>query len=164
MNRLNKAIFLDRDGVINHDPGDYTKSVDEFRILPGVPEAMKVMQIKGYKLILITNQAGITKGLYRHSEVDAIHAFLEAELAKHAVRLTDIWYAPGHEVKSKSLSRKPGSLMIERSGALHGIDMSKSYMIGDKVRDLDAAERAGVPHRILIPTNGSITKIARVLP
>ena len=59
----NKAIFLDRDGIINHDPGDYTKSIEEFTILPTVMEALKALQEHGYKLILITNQGGIAKGL-----------------------------------------------------------------------------------------------------
>jgi D-glycero-D-manno-heptose 1,7-bisphosphate phosphatase len=156
---LNKAIFLDRDGVLNHDPGDYTKSVSEFSILPDVPQVLKAWQDKGYKLIVITNQAGIAKGLYTHEDVHEIHDFLRAELAKFNVQLTDIFYSPYHENYSKSLSRKPGSLMIERALHLYNIDVSSSYMIGDKERDLEAARGAGVERGILIETNQAITSI-----
>ena len=72
---MNKAVFLDRDGVINHDPGDYTKSVEEFTILPNVLEALKKIQDKGYLLILVTNQGGIAKGMYSHDEVAKIHKY-----------------------------------------------------------------------------------------
>lgn len=156
---LNKAIFLDRDGVLNHDPGDYTKSVNEFSFLPDVPQVLKVWQDKGYKLIVITNQAGIAKGLYTHNDVNEIHAFLRAELAKFKVELTDVFYSPYHEKYSKSLSRKPGSLMIEKALHLHNIDASSSYMIGDKERDLEAARGAGVEQGILIETNQAIRSI-----
>jgi len=61
---MNKAVFLDRDGVINHDPGDYTKSLEEFTILPNVLEAFKLIKKNGYKIILVTNQGGVAKGLY----------------------------------------------------------------------------------------------------
>ena len=74
---LQKILFLDRDGIINHDPGDYTKSVEEFHILPGFLQAAKSWFEKGYLLVVITNQAGIDKGLYTRGDVDAIHQFLQ---------------------------------------------------------------------------------------
>ena len=150
---LNKAIFLDRDGVINHDPGDYTKSVGEFSILPGVPEQLKRLKEEGFKLILITNQAGIAKGLYTFDAVEEIHAFLEAELKKQDVVLDGIYYSPNHEIKSKSLDRKPGSLMIEKGLAQFQVDPNQSWMIGDKERDLEAARGAGVNRGIKTETN-----------
>ena len=75
---LGKAILLDRDGIINHDPGDYTTSVDKFHILPTVLDALKQWKSAGYKLILITNQGGIAKGRYGHREVSEIHAVLQS--------------------------------------------------------------------------------------
>ena len=160
---MKKAVFLDRDGVINHDPGDYTKSISEFQILPGVCELIAAINQKGYEIILITNQAGIAKGLYTHDAVAEIHAFLELEIEKSGGKVLDIWYAPDHESKSKSLFRKPGSLMIERAAALHDIDLQQSWMVGDKVRDLDCAERAGVKHRLLIPTNATFKSLLDLL-
>jgi D-glycero-D-manno-heptose 1,7-bisphosphate phosphatase len=155
---LHKAIFLDRDGVINHDPGDYTKSKAEFTILPDVPKALALLANAGYKLVVITNQAGIAKGLYTHGDVAEIHDFLKSEMASHGVEFTDICYSPYHDDYSKSLTRKPESLMLERAIYLHDIDPSLSYMIGDKERDLEAGKGAGVKG-IKMNTNGSLLEV-----
>lgn len=159
---MNKAIFLDRDGVLNHDPGDYTMSLDEFHILPGVLDSLKRLHSAGYLLILITNQAGISKGLYTHETVREIHAFFTHECENVGVPITAIYYSPHHEAFGKSLSRKPGSLMIERGLARYNIDPKKSWMIGDKQRDLDAAAKAGVGG-ILIETNASLKEVVESL-
>lgn len=152
---MDKAIFLDRDGVINHDPGDYTKSLEEFHILPTVMEALKQIQDKGFKLILITNQGGVAKGLYTHDEVARIHDYFIDQCAKNGVTITEVYYSPHHDDYGKSLSRKPGSLMIEKGLAKFQIDPSKSYMIGDKQRDCDCGEAVGVKG-ILVPTNAPL--------
>ncbi len=149
------CLFLDRDGVINHDPGDYTKSVDAFRILPDVIPTLKAFHEAGWKLILITNQGGIAKGLYTHKDVSEIHTYLAKELAKSGIALTDIFYSPHHDEFGKSLTRKPKSLMVERAIYLHDIDISASIMVGDKMRDVACGAGAGVKG-IQIPTNGSI--------
>lgn len=154
---MNKAIFLDRDGVINHDPGDYTKHLREFTILPDLWNALEVFQERGYLLILITNQGGIAKGLYTHEDVAEIHEYLLSEAKRNGIKITDIYYSPHHDDFGKSLSRKPGSLMIERALAKHDIDPSQSYMIGDKQRDCDAGEKVGV-QGVLIPTNAPLKK------
>lgn len=152
---MNKAIFLDRDGVINHDPGDYTCRLSEFTVLPDVYPALKQFQDRGYLLILITNQGGIAKGLYTHEEVQEIHDYFSRECKSRGIELCDVFYSPHHESTGKSLSRKPGSLMLERVIARYNIDPEKSFMIGDKDRDLQAASGAGV-RGIKIPVNGSL--------
>lgn len=159
---MNKAIFLDRDGVINHDPGDYTKSLEEFQILPGVVETLLELQKRGYLLILITNQGGIAKGLYGHDEVARIHDYFKSECSKRGVDITDIFYSPHHDDYGLSLTRKPGSLMIERALAKYEIDPTLSWMIGDKQRDLDAASGAGVDG-ILIKKNTALNQILNQL-
>tara|TARA_B100000768_G_scaffold115405_1_gene106813 strand:+ start:1264 stop:1782 length:519 start_codon:yes stop_codon:yes gene_type:complete len=150
-----KAIFLDRDGVINHDPGDYTKSVTEFKVLPTVMNALDALQSEGYKLILITNQGGIAKGLYTHEDVHLIHAHFTKICASQGIEITDIFYSPHHPDFGESLTRKPGGLMIEKACAKHRISPSESWMIGDKQRDIDAGEAAGVAG-VLIPVNGDL--------
>ena len=141
---LQPCLFLDRDGVINHDPGDYTKNLSEFTILPTVMEALRVARDAGFVVVLITNQGGLAKGLYTHQNVDEIHAFLRSECDKNGTPLLDIFYSPHHPSTGRSLSRKPGSLMVERACAKHQLDPAKSWMVGDKQRDLDAAAPVGV--------------------
>jgi len=154
----NKAIFLDRDGVINHDPGDYTYALSEFHILPTVMDTLKRLQEEGFLLILITNQGGIAKGLYSHEVVNEIHDYFLNECANQGITISDIFYSPHHPDFGESLSRKPGSLMIERACAKHGIDPKSSWMIGDKQRDLVAGEAAGV-RGILLPVNGNLSTV-----
>lgn len=152
---MNKALFLDRDGVINHDPGDYTASLQEFIILPTVLEALKIAQDKGYLLILITNQGGIAKGLYTHDTVNEIHDYFRMECKKVGVEITNIYYSPHHPDYGNSLSRKPCSLLLERAIGRYNIDVTKSVMIGDKDRDIQCAAQVGV-RGIKIPTNADL--------
>jgi len=158
----NKAVFLDRDGVINHDPGDYTRHISEFTILPTVLPALKALHDAGYLLIVITNQGGIAKGEYTAADVDEIHAFLTASCRQAEAPITAIYYSPHHEQFSKSLSRKPGSLMIERALARYKINPELSFMVGDKMRDLEAAAGAGVKG-VLIPTNAPLSEYLHLL-
>jgi D-glycero-D-manno-heptose 1,7-bisphosphate phosphatase len=157
-----KALFLDRDGVINHDPGDYTYSLEEFVILPTVMAALQKAKALGYKIILITNQGGIAKGLYAVSEVKRIHDFFLSTCQKHGVEITHIYYSPHHPDFGNSLTRKPESLLMERAIARYQIDPSKSVMIGDKDRDIVCAAKAGV-RGILIPTNGDLADYVQTL-
>lgn len=160
--RMNKALFLDRDGVINHDPDDYTYSLKEFHVLPTVIDALKLAASKGYKIILITNQGGIAKGLYTHETVHEIHDYFRELCKKSAVEITAIYYSPHHPDFGNSLSRKPGSLMVERAIARYDINPAKSVMIGDKQRDIDCAAKAGVPG-ILVPTNSDLLDYVKEL-
>jgi len=150
------AIFLDRDGVINHDPGDYTKSVDEFTLLPTVLSTLKTWHKRGYALVLITNQGGLAKGLYTHEAVAEIHAQLAANCEKAGAPLTAIYYSPHHPDFGASLSRKPGSLMIERACAQFHLAPERSWMFGDKARDILCAVGAGVRKGVLIPVNADL--------
>lgn len=152
---INKALFLDRDGVINRERGEYTFKVDDFEILPSVISTLKKAQGLGYLIIIITNQGGIAKKLYTHKDVALVHDFLNNEFHKENVSITDIFYSPHHPDYSKSLDRKPGSLMFEKALAIHKIDASKSFMIGDSERDIVASEKVGVTG-FLIEPNSSI--------
>ena len=149
------AIFLDRDGVINHDPGDYTKNVSEFKILPGVLEAFKLIKSNNYGIILVTNQGGVAKGLYSNADVNKIHSYLKEEASNVGVEIDEIYYAPFHDDFGLSLSRKPGSLMVERGLAKFQLDPKNCILVGDKVRDIESGLKAGVKG-IQIDVNGSL--------
>jgi D-glycero-D-manno-heptose 1,7-bisphosphate phosphatase len=152
---MRKCLFLDRDGVINHDPGDYTMCVEDFILLPDTLKALKVAQEKGFLIIVITNQGGIAKGLYTHEEVAKMHQFFRQACQEVHVEITHIYYSPHHPDFGNSLTRKPKSLLMERAIARYQIDAAQSVMIGDRQRDLDCAAGAGV-RGILIETNSSM--------
>lgn len=141
---MNKAIFLDRDGVINHDPDDYTYLLEETTILPGIIEFAQKATAKGYFIIVITNQGGIDKGRYGHWDVQAVNDFIDAEFKKSGVEIEDFFYCPHHSANQKCLCRKPDSLMIERGLYKYNLDPARSYFIGDKWRDVECGEKAGV--------------------
>lgn len=138
---MNKCIFLDRDGVINKDFVDYVYSEDKLFILPGVVDALKALKNAGYLLIIITNQSGITQGIYTEGDMSSVHQIIQE---KCRGVIDDIYFAPGHPSKSESLSRKPDSLMFERAIAKHKIDIKQSWMVGDKHRDLIPAKKLGI--------------------
>ncbi|ARS34233.1 D-glycero-alpha-D-manno-heptose-1,7-bisphosphate 7-phosphatase [Pontibacter actiniarum] len=136
-----KCIFLDRDGVLNRERGDYTYKLDDFEVLPRVPEALRLLKKNGYLLIVVTNQAGIAKGLYKKDDVLACHGKLQDACSS---LLDAIYFAPNHPNFSASLARKPDSLMLEKAMAKYNIDPAASWMVGDSVRDIEAAAKVGV--------------------
>ncbi len=136
-----KCVFLDRDGVLNRERGEYTFKVNEFEVLPKVPEALNLLKKNGYILIVVTNQAGIAKKLYQKEDVLACHAKLQTACNNI---IDAIYFAPGHPNYSESLSRKPDSLMLERAIAKYNIDTTKSWMVGDSERDIQAGTKVGV--------------------
>jgi D-glycero-D-manno-heptose 1,7-bisphosphate phosphatase len=155
---MNKAIFLDRDGVINTELGDYITRPEDFTLNPGVGEALRRWAEAGYLLIVITNQGGIGKGLYNENTLAAIHEKLQQALAIDDVALTAIYHCPHHPSTGYCLCRKPDSLMIEKALARFHIDPKQSFFIGDKDRDIEAGLKAGVKG-IRIESNASLTHI-----
>jgi D-glycero-D-manno-heptose 1,7-bisphosphate phosphatase len=153
-----KALFLDRDGVINRERGEYTFKTEDFEVLPELIETLKQVQAQGYLIIVITNQGGIAKGLYTKEDVLACHQKFVSACASHDVQVTDIFYSPHHQDYSRSLDRKPDSLMLEKAMAIYDIDPSESFLIGDSQRDIDAANKVNIPS-FLIPKNTPITFI-----
>ncbi|MCX2742510.1 HAD family hydrolase [Mangrovivirga sp. M17] len=137
----NKAIFLDRDGVINRERGEYTFKISDFEILPGVVEGLKKLKREGFKLLIITNQAGISRGLYSRKDMQECHDYLHQQTDEI---IDAIYYCPWHPSVSKSLSRKPASLMFERAINKFNIDPEISFMIGDKDRDLLPARELNI--------------------
>ena len=152
---MRKALFLDRDGVINHDPSDYTQSWEDFDFLPGIEQFLKRKQDQGFLLILITNQGGIAKGLYSIETVNEIHRKMKAHFRSYGIEIAEVYYSPYHDDYSKSLSRKPGSIMIEKALARFELDPAHCVMIGDKMRDVECAENAGV-RGVQVPVNADL--------
>lgn len=153
---MNKAIFLDRDGVINRKGSSYyIYREEEFLFNIGVIESLKYFISKGFMLVIITNQGGISKGNFTEAHLEKLHGFMINQLKTYKIELTDIFYCPHHPDVEKCRCRKPGTLMFERAIEKHKIDPKASFMIGDSDIDMEAADRMGIKG-ILIPTNGNI--------
>ncbi len=139
---MNKCVFLDRDGVLNQDLEGYLWNPDLLEFPEGVAEGLKQLKQEGYLLIVITNQAGIAKGAYHAADVLSVHQRMQEAYGN---LLDDLYFAPHHpEYSSRSLSRKPGSLLLEKAIAKYGIRKELSWMIGDRESDVKAGKNAGV--------------------
>ena len=136
-----KCVFLDRDGVINEERGDYTYRIEDFHIIPGVTDALKMLKEANYILIVITNQAGISKGIYTREQMQACHNKLH-EATENAIE--HIYYCPYHHLITNSLCRKPGTLMVEKARAKFNIDLSQSWFVGDAERDIECGLQMGL--------------------
>lgn len=141
---MRKVIFLDRDGVINIERGEYTFSVEDFVFVDGLFSALNKLQQNGFEFLVITNQGGISKGIYTHQDVQRLNNLLKAAFKKHQLELLDIYYCPHHNDVEKCICRKPDSLLLEKAIAKYNIDISKSYFIGDSERDINSAHKVGV--------------------
>lgn len=137
----NKAVFLDRDGVLNAEIGTYVWELEKFVILPGVPESLARLHAAGYRLIVVTNQAGIAKGLYTAAEVRACHAKLQS--ACDGI-IDALYFADAHPSVSESILRKPNSGMLEKAIARFNLDAAQCWIVGDRLRDMQAGAAVGV--------------------
>lgn len=146
--RLGKCVLLDRDGVLNKEVGDYVYRKEDFQIPEQVPQGLRDLKEAGFSLVVVTNQGGISKGLFTKEAVWELHEILQETCG---FQIDFLLYAPWHRNQSLSLSSKPGSLMMERGLALTQSDPSKSWLIGDAERDMIAGKSAGVS-TILLPT------------
>lgn len=154
---MNKAILLDRDGVLNRERGDYTFRMEDFEILPDIFEALKLLQKAGYLLVIISNQSGIGRGLFKIEDTEKMHTYLLEKLRKEGIRIEEIYYCVHHPETGSCLCRKPDSLNVEKALARFNIDPVLSYFIGDKERDILAGEKVGVKG-ILMESNTSLVK------
>src|ERR1022692_1613206 len=141
---MNKAIFLDRDGVILLERGDYNYLDEDIIFVPGIAASLKELGKRGYIFIVITNQGGIARGLYSHERVNEIHEQIRRHLEFEKVTVTDFYYCPHHPSVSACLCRKPDSLMLEKAMARYDIDPSQSWFIGDNERDEESGIKAGL--------------------
>lgn len=142
---MKKAVFLDRDGVINEVLTDRVKFVNkphELYFLPGVPEAIKKLNAAFDYIFVVTNQGGVGLGFMKETQLKDIHTHMVAELKKEGAMIHDVAYCP-HKPKAGCACRKPNSKLIEDLGEKYDIEMSHSYMVGDTDTDIIAGKKAG---------------------
>lgn len=146
---ISPAVFFDRDGVLNEDIG-YLYERTKFRWTPGAREAVKTVNDAGYLAFVVTNQSGVARGLYEESDVRALHAWMAEELAEIGARIDAFEFCPHHpeanvELYRRSCTcRKPGPGMIADLMERFQVDPIRSFLIGDKLTDVEAATGAGI--------------------
>ena len=143
-----KTIFLDRDGVINKEV-NYLHKICDFKFIEGVFDALLYFQRLGYKTIIITNQSGISRGYYTENDYQILNRWMLGKFNERGVKILDTFHCP-HGPKSTCECRKPKPGMLKKAQVRHNIDMTKSWMIGDKEVDVQAANAAGIHNTILI--------------
>lgn len=162
---MNKAIFLDRDGVLNHEIYDYICKVEDFKILEYQIPVLKKFFDDGYLLVVITNQGGIALKRYSEDELAIMHEMLRMAFKKKGAEIAAFYYCPHHpSVGGECKCRKPAPGMILDALDMFDIDPALSVMIGDKPRDVEAANAAGVKGILIAPDEQiSYEKIKAVL-
>jgi D-glycero-D-manno-heptose 1,7-bisphosphate phosphatase len=145
------AVFLDRDGVLITDSG-YPHLEDHLVLIPGAAEAVRRLNALGYLVVIVTNQSGVARGLFSEAQMHAFNALLVKRLAARGARIGAVYACPFHDEAEDPKwfhpdhpDRKPNPGMILRALAEHEIDPARSFLIGDRATDLEAARRAGLP-------------------
>jgi len=149
-----KTIFLDRDGVINKDI-NYLHKIDDFEFIDGIFDVCLYFQSLGYKIIIITNQSGISRGYYNHSDYQKVTQWMLDQFKYKNINILDIFHCP-HGPDSTCDCRKPKPGMFLKAKDKHNTDMEKSWMIGDKEIDTIAANSAGIDNTILIRSSHKV--------
>jgi D-glycero-D-manno-heptose 1,7-bisphosphate phosphatase len=157
-----KAIFLDRDGVLIRERGDYTWLLEDMSVNEGVVEGLHVLQKAGYIFIVISNQSGISKNLYSKKDADYLHLHLGRFFANKNISIVEFYYCPHHPTVSECICRKPDSQLLEKAIARYDVDKQSSWFIGDADRDIDAGQKAGVK-TLKLPVNGSLVEAAEFI-
>ena len=162
MQSKQKAIFLDRDGVLIRERGDYTWQLEDMQINGDVNEALKKFTQEGFVLIVISNQSGISKGLYTKENADYLHLHLDRFFKNNGIQIKEFYYCPHHPSVSNCLCRKPDSLLLEKAIARFNINVDESWFIGDADRDIEAGIKAGV-RTFKLDVNGSLMEAAEII-
>jgi len=153
-----KTIFLDRDGVINHEVG-YLHKIEDFRFINGVFEACLYFKSLDYEIVVVTNQSGISRGFYTKKDFDKVNKWMINQFSLQGIYIRGVYFCP-HGPEDKCNCRKPKPGMFLDAKEEHNIDMKKSWMIGDKEADIQAAHRAGITNTILVKSGHKIDEIS----
>ena len=162
------AAFLDRDGVINVDRG-YTFRREDLAFTPTAIEAIRLLNRADYRVVVVTNQSGVARGLYGVADVEAFHAHMRAALAVHGARIDAFYYCPYHpdgivaDFAIEHDDRKPGAGMILRAMREWNIPREGSFLIGDRPSDAESAAAAGIPFLLIASNDGDLAAAVREL-
>ncbi len=156
---MNRAVFLDRDGTVNAEVG-YLRDLTDLRLIPGAGASIKRFNEAGLKVVLVTNQSGVARGIFPESLVHQANELLDQMLRREGARIDAVYYCPHHPTAGNSKytmdcdCRKPGTGLIDRAERDLNIDVKRSYVVGDKWSDVELGQRAGA-HAILVQSGFS---------
>jgi len=153
---MNKALFLDRDGVINKEK-DYLYKIEDFEFIDGVFKTCRYFQNKGYLIIIITNQAGIARGKYTEKDYQVLTNWMLKEFGKEGIKISKVYHCPHHpDFTGECECRKPKPGMILKAQKEFNIDLENSILVGDKNSDIETGINAGIHQNYLITTGHKI--------
>lgn len=136
-----RAVLLDRDDTINKDV-PYCARPEDFVLLPTVGEAIRLWNNAGLLVLVVTNQSGIGRGYFDHATLARIHEKMRADLAAHGARVDGIYYCP-HRPEDRCACRKPATALAERAATEHGVDVKRSFVVGDRIAEVQMARQLG---------------------
>lgn len=150
-----RALFLDRDGVVNVEIG-YLHKIEDVQFVPGIFSLCRTAMRLGYRLVIVTNQAGIARGFYSETDFESLMFWMRGELRAQGVELDAVYYCPFHpehgvgDYRREHEDRKPGTGMLRRAVTEFGVSLVDSVMVGDRCSDIAAANSAGLRQAFLI--------------
>lgn len=147
---MRKCLFLDRDGIVNHDIG-YAYKPEEIRFMPGIFSLCRAYQQAGFAIVIVTNQSGIARGYYSEEEFQRLNLWFRQRFAEQGIHITDIFHCPHHPaINGHCWCRKPNPGMLVQAMRKYHFRPDACVMLGDKKSDMQAALRAGITNRILV--------------
>jgi len=160
---MKNAVFLDRDGVINNDAGHYyITDPKDFTLNPGIIELLTWLKQHNYLLIVISNQGGISRGIFTTHEADRVNSKMSELFIEHGISFDEIYYCPHHPENEKCLCRKPGTVQIEKALSRFNINAKESFFIGDRETDIEAGKNAGL-RTILVEINQDMSLVIDII-
>jgi D-glycero-D-manno-heptose 1,7-bisphosphate phosphatase len=161
----NRAVFLDRDGTINVEK-EYLHRMEEFELIPGAPSAIRLLNEAGFLVIVVTNQSGIGRGYYDEADVHRLHRFMDEELKRHGAAVDAYYLCPHHplhgigEYRRECGCRKPLPGMLLEAADDFSIDLAASFIIGDKMADIEAGHAAGCRPLLVMTGYGETASVS----
>jgi D-glycero-D-manno-heptose 1,7-bisphosphate phosphatase len=155
-----RAVFMDRDGTINVEV-QYLCNADEFQLIPGVAQALKRLKDAGFLLVVVTNQSGVGRGLYDEAALNAVHERMHQDLASFGASIDACYFCPHHpehalgHYRQECACRKPLPGMLHQAAEELDIDLASSFMIGDKLGDIEAGLNAGCTSLMVLTGYGA---------
>lgn len=155
---MKRAVFLDRDGTIIEDR-NFISRTEDVHFIPRAPAALRALQREGFRLFIVTNQSGVGRGLFEIEDVARVHRFLAAELSKQGVSLDGVYVCP-HHPNDGCDCRKPSAKLVRDAARTHGLDLTQSFFIGDRLSDVETGRAAGCTP-ILVETGKGKEELSR---